>query len=144
VKLPDVNVLVGAVNDDGDEHKVARSWLESALAAPAGVGFAWVALLGFVRVTTQRAILPRPLGVEEALATVHDWLAAPRARILHPTERHEDVFASLLRDVGTAGNLTSDAHLAALAIEHGATLASFDRDFLRFESLSFERLRAKG
>jgi uncharacterized protein len=142
VKLPDVNVLVGAVNEASAEHKTARSWLQGAFDASAGVGLAWLALLGFIRVTTQRAILPRPLGVEQALVTVHDWTHAPRARIVHPTERHEEILAALLRKVGAAGNLSSDAHLAALAIEHGATLVSFDRDFLRFEGLRFEQLRA--
>jgi hypothetical protein len=142
VKLPDVNILVAAVNKASSEHETAREWLETALETPAGVGLAWVALLGFLRITTRRGILTRPLSVDEALSTMHDWLAVPRARILHPTERHEQILTALLRGAGTAGNLTSDAHLAALAIEHGATLASFDRDFERFEGLSFERLRA--
>jgi uncharacterized protein len=142
VKLPDVNILVGAVNKASAEHETARRWLEAAFEAPAGVGLAWVALLGFLRITTRRGILPRPLDVDEALTAMRDWVAAPRARILHPTDRHEQVLATLLRRVGTAGNLTSDAHLAALAIEHGATLVSFDRDFDRFDGLTFERLRA--
>jgi len=142
VKLPDVNVLLGAVNESSPEHETARTWLEAAFDAPAGVGLAWAAMLGFVRISTRRGILPVPLGVEQALTLVRDWIEAPHARIVHPTEQHGPILARLLLEAGTAGNLTSDAHLAALAIEHGATLASFDRDFDRFDGLSFERLRA--
>ena len=74
------------------------------------------------------------------MAAVRDWLAAPGARVLHPTERHEPILSRLLLGAGTGGNLTTDAHLAALAIEHGATLGSFDRDFERFAGLDFEAL----
>jgi hypothetical protein len=142
VKLPDVNVLVGAVNKASAEHECARAWVEAAFNAPAGVGLAWVALLGFLRISTRRGILTQPLKVQDALSLVRDWIAAPRARVVHPTERHAPILERLLKEVGTGGNLTSDAHLAALAIEHGATLASFDRDFARFDGLDFERLRA--
>ncbi len=85
MKLPDVNVLVGAVNEASAEHKVARAWLQAAFDAPVGVGLAWLALLGFICVTTQRAILPRPLGAEDALVTVRDWTQAPRAH--RPSKR---------------------------------------------------------
>ena len=108
--------------------------------APAGVALAWAALLGFVRVSTRRGILERPLSVDDALAAVRDWIEAPGARIVHPTASHASILGRLLIGAGTAGNLTSDAHLAALAIEHGATLVSFDRDFERFAGLDFERL----
>jgi uncharacterized protein len=141
MKLPDVNVLVGAVNAASAEHDAARNWLETAFNAPAGVALSWAAMLGFIRLTTRRGILPNPLGVEDALVTVREWIEAPRARIVHPTERHGPILARLLLAAGTVDNLTSDAHLAALAIEHGATLASFDRDFDRFDGLDFERLR---
>jgi len=113
----------------------------AAFTIPAGVGLTWVALLGFIRISTRRGILTHPLDVQDALSTVRDWIAAPRARVVHPTERHGPILERLLTDIGTAGNLTSDAHLAALAIEHGATLASFDRDSARFDGLDFERLR---
>jgi hypothetical protein len=142
MKLPDVNVLIGAANTASPEHACARAWLEAAFDEPAGVGLAWLALLGFVRISTRQGILAKPLSVENALLTIHDWIAVPRARIIHPSDRHESILAELLMAVGTAGNLTSDAHLAALAIEHGATLVSFDRDFARFDGLSFEHLRA--
>jgi hypothetical protein len=140
MKLPDLNVLLHAVNTASADHAPARDWLEQAFNAPAGVGLSWVALLGFIRLATRRGILAKPMAVEDAVAAVRDWLAAPRARVLHPTERHEPILSRLLVAAGTGGNLTTDAHLAALAIEHGATLGSFDRDFERFAGLDFEAL----
>ena len=141
MRLPDTNVLLYAVNADAPQHASARLWMLSALAAPAGVGMAWVALLGFVRIATRPGIFARPLSAGDAMQTVRHWLGLPRVRILHPGERHAPVLEDLLSALGSAGNLTTDAHLAALCIEHGATLASFDRDFLRFEGLEFELLK---
>jgi len=140
MKLPDVNVLLSAVNEASDDHALARDWLEQACNASEGIGFAWVALLGFLRLTTRRAILPSPLPVEDALGVIRAWTTLPRASILNPTERHTLVLSRLLIAAGTAGNLTTDAHLAALAIEHGATMVSFDSDFERFSGLDFELL----
>lgn len=125
------------------QHGRAVAWLEAAYASPNGVGFAWLALIAFIRLITRHGILPEPLSVDDAFGLVRDWLAHPHARILQPTHAHERIFGNLLCAVGKAGNLTSDAHRAALAIEHGATLASFDRDFDRFDRLNFERLRAR-
>jgi uncharacterized protein len=140
MKLPDLNVLLAAVNEDAEQHERARSWLEAAFHAPAGVGLAWVVMLGFIRLSTRRGILSSPLLIEDALAIVGDWINEPRAQVLHPTDRHAAILSRLLIAAGTAGNLTTDAHIAALAIEHGATLGSFDRDFERFAGLSFESL----
>lgn len=140
MKLPDLNILLHAVNTSSSDHAPARDWLEKAFNSRAGVGLSWAALLGFIRLATRRGILAKPMAVEDALAAVRDWLAAPGARVLHPTERHEPILSRLLIGAGTGGNLTTDAHLAALAIEHGATLASFDRDFERFAGLDFEAL----
>jgi len=142
MKLPDVNVLLYAANADSPLQPAASAWLEAAFENPSGVGFAWVALLGFVRVGTRRGILSEPMSIETALRFLNVWLSEPGARVLHPTERHEQLLGRLLIAAGSAGNLTTDAHLAALAIEHGATLASFDRDFERFSGLDFERLHA--
>ena len=142
MKLPDLNVLLHAVNTASAEHALARDWLERAFNARSGIGLSWVALLGFIRLATRRGILARPMALEDALAVVRAWLGAPGARVLHPTERHEPVLSRLLVAAGSGGNLTTDAHLAALAIEHGATLASFDRDFERFAGLDFEALRS--
>ena len=140
MKLPDLNVLLHAVNTASADHVSARDWLERAFNAPSGVGLSWIALLGFIRLATRRGILAKPMAVEDALAVVRAWLGAPGARVLHPTDRHEPVLSRLLVAAGTGGNLTTDAHLAALAIEHGATLGSFDRDFERFPGLDFEAL----
>ena len=140
MKLPYVNVLLYAGNEASDDHAAARDWLEHACNAAEGVGFAWVALLGFVRVSTRRGILPDPLPVEDALSVIRNWMATPRSSILNPTERHGSILSRLPVATGTAGNLTTDAHLATLAIEHGATVVSFDRDFERFAGLDFELL----
>jgi toxin-antitoxin system PIN domain toxin len=142
VKLPDVNVLLYAANEASADHEEARSWLESAFNDAEGVGLAWVALLGFIRLSTRRGIFPKPLTVENAISVVQAWLSHERSNVLHPSERHVSILARLLVGAQTAGNLTTDAHLAALAIEHGATLGSFDRDFERFSGLRFEALGA--
>ncbi|MFN9209530.1 MAG: type II toxin-antitoxin system VapC family toxin [Betaproteobacteria bacterium] len=141
MKLADVNVLLYAANADSPSHARAYAWLDQSLAAPAGVAFSWMALLGFVRLATRPGIFPRPLPVATAFDFVRAWLSHPHARIVNPGRRHAALLEQLLRATGAGGNLTSDAHLAALAIEHGATLTSFDRDFARFEGLDFEQLR---
>jgi hypothetical protein len=137
--IVDANVLLHAVNADSRQHATARSWLDSSLARPETVGFAWSVLLAFLRVSTHPAVFPRPLPTEESLATLRSWLEQPAAAIVEPTVRHLDVLAGLLGEAGTAGNLVSDAHLAALAVEHGATLISFDSDFGRFAGLRWHR-----
>lgn len=144
MKTPDVNVLLHAVNASSPEHGTACGWLEQAYAEPAGVGFAWVALLGFVRIATRPGIFARPLALEDALGVLDDWLGHPHARIFNPGERHAPLFARLLIGAGQAGNLATDAHLAAIAIEHGATLGTFDRDFNRFAGLRVELLSPRG
>ena len=140
MKLPDVNVLLYAANEASPEHEEARAWLEAAFNEPGGVGLAWVALLGFIRLSTRRGIFPKPLTVEDAISVVQTWISHERASVLHPSERHITILARLLIGAQTAGNLTTDAHLAALAIEHGATLGSFDADFERFSGLRFDAL----
>ena len=133
--LPDVNVLLYAVNRSSDEHAAALRTLRQGFDSPRGVAFAWVALLAFVRLSTRRGVFPRPLPAEDALRVIEHWLGHPRVRAAHPGERHAEILGQLLKSAGTAGNLTTDAHLAALAIEHGATVVSFDRDFARFEGV---------
>jgi hypothetical protein len=142
MKLVDTNVLLYAVNADCREHEVARAAVEDGLSDAAGLAFTWLALIGFMRLATRRGILARPLAAEQALGAVDDWLHAPHAQLLEATPRHWPILRRLLLGAGTAGNLSNDAHLAALAIEHGATLISFDRDFERFAGLRFELLRA--
>jgi hypothetical protein len=135
VKLPDLNLLLYAIDSEAAPHERARAWLEDVLSATEAVAFAWSVLLGFVRISTNPAVLDRPLEAEEALDYVDGWLSQPVATVLHPGERHAALLRELLAPLGAAGNLTSDAHLAALAIEHGAELCSHDADFSRFPGL---------
>lgn len=142
MKTPDVNVLLYVVNSDAVQHVAARRWLEEAFAEAPGVGFTWHALTGFLRLSTAGVVMPSPLPVDSALSVVGEWLAHPRARILHPADQHPAVLARLLVGAGRAGNLVPDAHLAAIAIEHGAVIGTFDRDFERFAGLHFDLLTA--
>jgi toxin-antitoxin system PIN domain toxin len=135
VKLPDVNLLIHATDESSPHHDAARAWLEQALSGTEEVGFAWLALLGFVRIATNPMVFANPLSPARAFEFLDSWLASPVATILHPTEGHASHLRRLLEPTGTAGNLTSDAHLAALAIEHGAEVCSHDRDFGRFKGL---------
>ena len=135
MKLPDLNLLIYALDEGSPRHVQARSWLEATLSGTEAVGFAWAVLLGFVRLLTNPAILEAPLDVTEALDYVEGWLSQPCATLVVPTEAHTTLLRRLLEPLGSAGNLTSDAHLAALAIEHGAELYSCDTDFARFEGL---------
>jgi toxin-antitoxin system PIN domain toxin len=135
VKLPDLNLLLYAIDEEAPRHERARAWLEETLSGTEEVGFAWIVLLGFVRLTSNPAVFERPLDAEEALDYVDEWLERPVSTVIHPTERHSGRLRELLGEVGTAGNLTTDAHLAALAIEHGAELCSHDADFSRFPGL---------
>jgi uncharacterized protein len=138
VKLPDVNLFVYAYDALAPQHERAKSWMEDVLSGSETVAFAWVALLGFVRLTTSRQRFGAPWSPEQALDVVDSWLAQPVATIVHPTDRHAAVLRDLLAPLGAGGNLTSDAHLAALAVEHGATLCSHDNDFSRFPGLRWE------
>jgi toxin-antitoxin system PIN domain toxin len=130
--LLDTTVLLYAVNQDAHQHQQARGWLDDALSGAATVGFAWVALLGFLRISTRAGVLPRPLRLDQALSVTDAWLQQPPSVVVHPTAGHQRVLAQLLEAVGVGGNLLTDAHLAALALEHRASIASFDRDFDRF------------
>jgi hypothetical protein len=132
VILVDANVLIYAIDADSPHHRAARAWLEAALSSTRPVGFAWIVILAFLRLTTRPGILRRPLPVERALAFVDEWLAQPYARTVSPGAGHWAVLRKLLRDSGSAGNLTSDAHLAALAVELGGSISSTDADFERF------------
>jgi toxin-antitoxin system PIN domain toxin len=135
--LPDANILLYAVNEASDQHGLALKALEEGFDGPRGVGFAWVAMLAFIRLSTRSGIFPKPLAVEDALRVVQGWIDHPMAQVLHPTDRHHEMLTHLLVAAGTAGNLTTDAHLAALAMEHDATIVSFDRDFARFEGVQW-------
>jgi uncharacterized protein len=135
VKLPDVNLLLYAVDEDSMRHEPARAWVEERLSGTETFAFTWLVLLAFIRLTTSPRVFQSPLSTSEALDLVDGWLAQPCVTVVHPTSRHAPVLRDLLEPLGTAGNLTTDAHLAALAIEHGAELCSTDRDFSRFAGL---------
>jgi uncharacterized protein len=135
--LPDANLLLYAVNTSSDRHAVALRALRQSFDGARGVAFAWTALLVFLRLSTRSGIFPRPLSTDDGLQVIERWLAHPEAQIVHPGERHTQILGRLLKSAGTAGNLTTDAHLAALAIEHGATIATFDRDFARFDGVQW-------
>lgn len=137
MKLPDANLLIYAVDDTSPRHGPARAWLDAALSGSEEVAFAWVVLLAVLRLTTKAAVFASPLLPEEAFDLVDGWLAQPCAVVVHPTARHAALLRGLLAPLGMAGNLTSDAHLAALAIEHGAVLCSCDADFSRFSGLAW-------
>lgn len=135
--LPDANVLIHAVNSSSRQHDIAVRALQVCFDDMRGVGFTWVAMLAFLRLSTRSGIFPRPLTTDEAFLVIDQWLGHPRARVANPGERHAEILAQLLKSAGTAGNLTTDAHLAALAIEHGGTVLSFDRDFARFAGVAW-------
>lgn len=135
MKLLDVNLLLYAVNEDSPHHAKARPWIEGVLSGTEAIAFDWTVILAFLRLATRPLIFASPIPVEEALALVEGWLSRPCVQVVQPTQQHLSVLADLLRAMGTAGNLTTDAHLAALAVEHGAELCSCDADFARFPGL---------
>ena len=130
--LVDANLLIYAVDSDSPHHFRARSWLEDALSGGETVGFPWMVLLAFLRVTTRASILVRPLEPGAALKYVDSWLDQPIAEAVAPGRNHWPGLQGLLQATGTGGNLTSDAHVAALAVERGAVVYSADNDFKRF------------
>ena len=136
--LPDVNVLVHAHNVDSADHESAREWWDGCLAGSEGVGLAWAAMLGFLRITTNRRIFVRPLGVRDAMSRIDAWLALPHFHIAQPSDAHFGRLRAELERLGTAGNLTTDAHLAVLAMERGYVLYSTDSDFARFKGLRWK------
>ena len=138
MKVVDVNILLYAVNDQADKHdRIRRGW-EAALNGDESVGLPWLVLSGFLRLSTNPKIFPTPLPVNLALARVTAWLDARMVTTIGEKPNHWDVLRKLLSETGTAGNLTTDAHLATLAITHDATLASCDNDFIRFQHLRSE------
>jgi len=135
MKIVDINLLIYAINRDTPHHSKAKRWLEDSLSSDEPFGFAWIVILGFLRIVTNGRILPKPLMPEVAINVVNEWLQQPPSLTVVPSHQHWSIFKEILMPLGTAANLTSDAHLAALAIEHGARLYSTDNDFSRFQSL---------
>lgn len=137
MNLVDANLLIYAVDRDSPQHRQALTFVEGSFSSAEPVGLAWVVILAFLRLTTRVGILKRPLAPSAALGLVSEWLELPNVEIVTPGDHHFRILCNLLEGAGTAGNLTSDAHLAALAIEKGARLCSADHDFARFPGLRY-------
>ena len=136
--LLDANLLVYAHVSDFAEHEAARRWLDARLGSSDAVGLPWASLLAFVRLVSNPRIFRKPEAIPAAWSQVKSWLGAPGAWIPEPTDTHVSVLDRLMQREVTRANLVPDAHLAALAIEHGLTLCSTDGDFARFSGLSWE------
>jgi toxin-antitoxin system PIN domain toxin len=132
VILVDANLLLYAVNQDLPQHRAARHWLETTFSGRETVGLPWVVLLAFLRLSTNARVFEQPLTVAAATGYVEEWLALPPVHALAPGDAHWSILRNLLADAGTGGNLTTDAHIAALALERGCTVCSTDHDFKRF------------
>jgi len=135
VIVVDVNLLLYAVVSGFPQHESARRWWEKMLNSAVPVGLCGPAVFGFLRIVTNPRILDWPLPVEAATRYVREWLDRPNVRFLTPGPKHLDIAFDLLREAGTAGNLTTDAQLAAMAIEYDAEMLSNDNDFGRFPGL---------
>jgi toxin-antitoxin system PIN domain toxin len=133
--LVDANLLLYAYDRSSSRHEDARRWLESALNGPEPLRFAWLTVVAFLRIATNPRAFARPLPIADAFAIVERWLSLPLTGILEPTERHVELFRATAVSGQARGPLMTDAHLAALAIEHGATFCTTDRDFGRFPGL---------
>lgn len=139
MRIVDANVLLYAVNTASEHHESSLRWLDGALSGADSVGFAWVPLLAFVRLSTKDGLFPSPLRPDDAIGQVAEWLAAPTAVLVNPTARHAQILSGMLAQVGAGGNLVNDAHLAALAVEHRAGVVSYDSDFGRFDGVPWSR-----
>lgn len=144
MNIVDANVLLYAVNEADPRHEQSRAWLDEALTGIEVVGFSWTVLLAFLRLSTRAGLFPRPLPVAVALATVRAWTEQPASVLVNSTPRHLDVLAGLISTTGAGGNLTSDAHLAALALEHDAAVVTFDTDFGRFAGVRWREPASAG
>ena len=133
--LVDANVLIYGIDRDSPSHAAARRWLEDAFSGGEAIGLAWIVVLAFLRLVTRDGVLRRPMREADALAYVDEWVDLPFSRVVVPTAAHWGILRGLLEHAGTAGNLTNDAHLAALALEHNAKICSADHDFLRFPGI---------
>lgn len=133
--IPDVNVLLYAVNSSAQHHEASKTWLEQALNGHETIGFDWVVLLGFLRISTHRSILPSAFTIQEAWDVMDGWLRQPLAATITPRPSHALLMRRYSEQTGTGGNLTTDAHIAAMAVAHQARICSFDRDLERFDEV---------
>jgi toxin-antitoxin system PIN domain toxin len=137
VILVDANLLLYAYHPRSDQHAKSRTWLEAVLSGRELVRFTWLTLWAFLRIGTNHRVFEHPLTAAEAEAAVSTWLAQPVAGIVEPGERHWDILRQLLPQGQATGPLVMDAVLAAIAIEHGATICTTDRGFSRFPNVKW-------
>jgi len=135
--LVDANILLYAQDSLSPHHQQAREWWDGRLSQGGPVCLCWTVLSAFIRIGTNPRVFDHPLSLEQALARVQSWLDQPFTRVVRPTEQHWTIFQQMLTDGQAVANLVTDAHLAALAIEHGCELASTDSDFARFPKLKW-------
>lgn len=135
--LVDANVLLYAEDSLSPYHDKARQWWDAQLSGKSPVCLCWTVLTAFIRIGTNRRVFERPLSLKEAIHRVQSWVDQPCTRLIYPTEQHWQVLQELLEQGQAVGNLVTDAHLAALAIEHGCQLYSTDSDFARFPKLKW-------
>ena len=135
--LVDANILLYAEDSLSAQHEPARAWWDAQLSASAPVCLCWPVVTAFMRIATNARLHQRPLALEEAVDRVQSWLAQPCVRMILPTEQHWDILQRMLRQGKATANLVSDAHLAALAVEHNCELCSTDADFARFPGLKW-------
>ena len=133
--IPDINLLVYAYNRDARDHAKAKIWWEGLLSSQEPVGLPWIVVCGFIRLMTHPSVLVTPMVPQHAIAHVRTWLARSNVEIMEPGPRHIELLESLLGNLGIAGNLTTDAHIAAIAIENQCVVHSNDADFARFAGL---------
>ena len=132
---PDANIVLYAYNENAPKHTEAKERLEEQFSQPVVFGLSWQVITAFWRISTNPRAFPQPFSLQEAIEIVDEWLRHPRVVILTPTENHWAIFQDLIKEGQTKAALMMDAHLAALIIEHGATLATTDSDFSKFSSL---------
>ena len=135
--LVDANILLYAEDSLHPRHQQARAWWDGQLSGTGTVCLCWTVLSAFIRIGTNPRVFETPLSLEQSLARVQSWLDQPCTRVVLPTGRHWLVFEQMLKEGQAVANLVTDAHLAALAIEHGCELASTDADFARFPKLKW-------
>lgn len=136
--LPDVNLLLYAYDSRSEHHAPARSWWETQLSGTEPVCLSWPTVNAFIRIGTNPRSHPRPMTLDESLQRVQSWFDQPCVKIIQPTEQHWTIFQQMLRSGDATANLVTDAHLAALAVEHNCILHSTDRDFARFRGLKWK------